>query len=610
MKLTIWLLILTFSAIGSEGLFSNSSSLELKTLLTELESELPGKISRDLDSKVKIKFSSLNNKEISELDQNCHEKMILARTPRFTTNEAVIYLDQVFLRELKRGERSINCRHTTNFKLIKATIAHELMHIYDFKNKLSQKSQFLNIAGFIAKGLVVKKRTNLNTMLERSVDPYEFKNAEESLAVNFEHFLYDSSFQCRKPSMAKFFAEELNLAQSQNSHCDINKKIVMTSQNIASTPILVRDLDFSRLYEIHYLFAGKGEEVMSRFGHAMFRLVFCAKGKAKGPSCLNDLSEHVVISFRANITDMTTNYAKGINGEYPSQLFFLTLPEVVNEYTKGEFRDVFSLPMNLTDKQKSAFLHRASELYWSYKGKYYFFTNNCATEAMNLLKVAMTDNFEVQKKEVVTPLGLNDFLIKTKIGNVEVFNDLKLAEKKGYFFPGLTEKLKLSLKLIGLNDLSFEDFSKLSGEKRLEYYQAALETHSDQVAIAANALRLEDVIMRSKEILFAKKLGNELFGSDPNPLLHESNAGQKIKELQMLYGKLSPDKFLKPGYGIPLTDEFYEIPTSFVLEINEQIKAYTHDLKNIAQEFFHNEVDELKSTMNNRLEMIKIIGIK
>jgi len=609
MKVMIWLMFLSFSVLANDRAFS-TSSIELKSLLNELEKEIPEKIINDLDSKVKIKFAQLNNKEIKELDKNCQEKMIMARTPRFTNGEPVIYLDNVFLNEIKKGERLLNCRHNSNLNLLKATIAHELLHVYDFKNKLSQKSHFLNIAGFVAKGLVVKKRTNLNTMHERSVDPYEFKNAEESLAVNFEHFLYDSTFKCRKPSMAKFFSEEFELDISQNSTCEINKKIVMTSQNISSSPILVRDLDFSRLYEVHYLFAGKGEEVMSRFGHAMYRLVFCAKGKAKGPSCLNDLSEHVVISFRANITDMTTNYAKGINGEYPSQLFFLTLPEVINEYTKGEFRDVFSLPLKLSEKEKAAFLHRASELYWSYKGKYYFFTNNCATEAMNLLKVAMIDNKEVQGKNVVTPLGLNDFLIKSDIGQADIFNDIKLAERKGYFFPGLTEKLKNSLKILGLNDLSFEEFSKFSAEKRLEFYQKALSVNVDQVAIAANALRIEDVIMRSKEILFAKKLGNELFGSDPNPKLHETDAGQKIKELQELYGKLSPEKFLKPGYGIPLTDEFYEIPSSFVLEINEQIKSYTQDLKLIAQEFFYDEVDELKGTMNNRLEMIKLIGTK
>jgi hypothetical protein len=103
--------------------------------------------------------------------------------------------------------------------------------------------------------------------------------------------------------------------------CEMNKKITLMTQSVEKKPTLTRVIDPARIYQIHYLFAGKGKEMMSRWGHAMFRLVICAPGKPVGPSCLQDFSHHVVVSYRANVEDMTMSYKKGMDGSYASQLF-------------------------------------------------------------------------------------------------------------------------------------------------------------------------------------------------------------------------------------------------------------------------------------------------
>lgn len=398
---------------------------------------------------------------------------------------------------------------------------------------------------------------------------------------------------------------------SLNSNCESNQKIVITKEsgeNNKSTS-LVKNLDINRLYQVHYLFAGKGEQAMSRFGHAMFRLVFCAPGHEKGPACLNDIAYHVVLSFRANIQDLTMNYAKGINGEYPSQLFFIPLTDVVDEYTKGEFREVTSIPLKLNTDEMNRFVLRSEELFWSYKGKYYFFTNNCATEAMNLLRIAVGDKDDIQTKNIVTPIGLYQYLIKINLADTSVLNDLVLAQSQGYYFPSVAQKIINSLKMLGISENDLLTFVKNNpAELRSKIYMKAINESSNSVKIAANALRLEDLILHSEEIQFAKIMGTKLFGPDSDPRLKETVLGQRISELQSLYAELSPENFLVPAYGIPLESEFDTIPQDKIDDVYAKIKSYTEDLKSISSNFFPEQINELRGTMLNRGNLLKTIA--
>lgn len=580
----------------------------LQELTDELAKDLPQMIKDELFTGVRLRMRNLNKKEIIKFDDQCSTKMTLARVRRFQDEEPVIEIDHVNLREWESEKRAINCAHKNNHQYVKATIIHEIFHLYDFQKNFSKNPAFLNIAGFIAKGLIIKKRTNLNQLDARSPDRYEFVNNEESAAVNFEHFLYDPEFKCRRPTHYEYYVRNLAVKPHSEVSCASNSKITMSSQTMSGSAVMIKDLDPKRLYEVHYLFAGKGDAIMSRFGHSMFRLVMCAPGRVPGPECLNDQAHHIIISFRANIQDVKMDYAKGISGEYPSQLFFLTLPDVVNEYTKGEFREVLSLPLKLSAEEKLRFMQRSSELYWSYKGKYYFFTNNCATEAMNLLRVAMNENKEVQKKNIVTPLGMYDYLVKSKIGNAEVFQDLKIAERKGYYFPAVSEKVASSLKVLGIQDVSFAEFAeKNDAETRKQIYEQAIEQHADKVMVAANALRVEDLILRSRELQFTKTMGAKLFGNEPDPRLKGTVLGERILELQKLYGELAAENYVKAGYGIPLAEEFTEIPKAKIDEVSFKIKDYSKDLQEIASEFFSDEVKELKESMENRVYLLTII---
>lgn len=601
---------------------TNSFSIDVKgtpvdasvqSFIQEIREDLPASIKESLPNGVVLKFTNLNKKEILSFNDECRGNLVLARVNRFQQDAEItsleVEVDPVIMREWKKEKRSLKCPHSQNHLYAKATVIHEIFHLYDFQSRFSKSPDFLNIAGFISKGIFIKRRVNLNQSDSRSPDRYEYKDNLESAAVNFEHFLYDPSYKCRRPNHYDVFARKLKIYPNENYNCESNTKITLSSQTSSGSSVVVRELDPKRLYEVHYLFAGKGEAAMSRFGHSMFRLVMCAPGKPVGPNCLQDHGSHIIISFRANIQDVTMDYAKGINGEYPSQLFFLTLPDVINEYTKGEFREVYSLPIKLSTQEKERFMSRASELYWSYKGKYYFFTNNCATEAMNLLRVGMSENKNVQKQNIVTPIGMQNYLIKSKIGDDAVFKDLKLAEKKGYYFPAVSDKILESMRVLKIQEQNFSDFvEKNDSQKRRVIYQNALEGSSDLVMVAANALRIEDLIVRSLELRFTKAIGAKLFGSDADPRLQGTKLGERIIEMQNLYSQLAAENFVQPGYGIPLAEEFEEIPEDKILEVSAKIKSYSGDLQQIAEEFFPNEIKELKTSMENRLELLKVIA--
>jgi hypothetical protein len=125
--------------------------------------------------------------------------------------------------------------------------------------------------------------------------------------------------------------------------------------------------------------------------------------------------------------------------------------------------------------------------------------------------------------------------------------------------------------------------------------------------IAANALRIEDLVLHSEEMNFAKEIGARLFGNDSDARLKETVLGERLNELQVLYAELSAENFLSPGYGIPLLNEFDSIPQDKIDEVSGKVKDYTEDLKLISAEFFPEQIKELQETMNNRVMLIKFM---
>ncbi len=106
-------------------------------------------------------------------------------------------------------------------------------------------------------------------------------------------------------------------------------------------------VDPERVYEIDYLLAEANQNLVSRWGHSMLRLVICAPGRPRGPDCRLDLDQHLVLSYRAFVGDVQLSSWDGLVGKYPSRLFVLPLAQVIDEYTKTELRGLASVPLRL-----------------------------------------------------------------------------------------------------------------------------------------------------------------------------------------------------------------------------------------------------------------------
>ncbi len=119
--------------------------------------------------------------------------------------------------------QTYNCGHKKFFKLVQSVIVHELAHAYDFSfsQRQSLTAQYLNLikAKNSFAGKIIKNR-----QFQQSPDPYEYYSPEESFAVNFEYYILDPDYSCRKPSFADFF-DEIFPDFRRTSHCKATEKV-------------------------------------------------------------------------------------------------------------------------------------------------------------------------------------------------------------------------------------------------------------------------------------------------------------------------------------------------------------------------------------------------
>jgi hypothetical protein len=443
-----------------------------KELLSKVHKLLPKKIKKALSKKkLKIKFKSLNTNSMPT--PKCSGELAdeQFRYGQYNNLFQTITLDRQLLDAYKNGESiKYNCKHRNLKRKSIAIVLHEVFHAYDSANftknskfegcpDLSNISSNNNLNSKCKKLLKQYKRRKKvsddavfqgmvfwhgkkekNFQGHRTTDPYENKNQEEYAAVNFEYFMLDEEYQCRRPSHYRYLSKELEFKPFANKKCDSTNQVVINQDGSSLV-----NLDPSRIYQIHYLLASEGEATMSSFGHSMLRIIQCAPehidpltgdivpATPYGPECLNDYKYHVIASFRANVDDFMINNVKGMFGGYPSQLYMLPFSEVMNEYNKKEMRDLYSFPLNITSTQKTDLVSKMLELYWEYKGSYKFLSSNCATETYTLISSIFTD-VKYHTLTTNTPYGVLDEL--TELGLISknyVINDFEKLENHNVF---------------------------------------------------------------------------------------------------------------------------------------------------------------------------------
>lgn len=376
-------LVLCQSSFAGIGLRAESPDANVQSFLDEVQGRLPDAI-KNLNGTVKVRFAKLDSH--AELRNPCEVRQLFGKARGWT-----ITLNTNLLPVIGKSESTIDyqCGHKNFRKLAVATLIHEVVHVFDRVKGISNSSMYKAQANT---GLSLPGQNKLkNTNFHRSPDAYEYENLMEHLAVNTEYFILDPEYVCRRPNLAR----TLGIIYGMNvREC----AEFPTVKYFAGDEIKEVSLHPDNVFEISYVLAGTGTAVMSRFGHSLFRIKF------------RDSSEDLGIGFVGLVDDTVLNSWKGLTGKYPSRIHVGPYSETIKTYTRKEFRSLSEYPISFSDEQKKAFLQQVLSTYFEYSGKYYFITNNCATEALSILKIGLRDQ-NLDGKNTITPRGVLKVLI-------------------------------------------------------------------------------------------------------------------------------------------------------------------------------------------------------
>ncbi len=435
-----------------------------------------------------------------------------------------------------------------------ATVLHELTHFLDREQALTDDPRLLDLAGWQVK---VKRsaRRSENWFVDRSPDPYELTDPEEFVAVNVEYFLLDPAYACRRPALHRWFSARFDWSPAQEE-CADGYAFLDTSDDSTRGDGVVDVIDPERIYQVDYLLAEGNDNFMSRWGHGMLRLVVCAPGRPRGPDCRLDLQHHRVLSFRAFVNDVQLSSWRGLTGSYPSRLFVLPLSQVVEEYTKDQLRGLQSVPLRLQRDEIAGLLERAAKLHWSYDGRYYFLTNNCAVETFKLLHDGVPRLADA-RLDSITPTGLMKKLRRRGIADASVLDDRREALRLGYRFDSLRGRFQTMYDVarseLALPQATVEDWLAAPADARRPWL--------DDAGLRASAalLLLEQAAHRRQLLLAREDLKQRYLDRDGV----ETGDGFEVAEtrLQQILqqsGFLSrPAELLdgREGYGLPQAGE-------------------------------------------------------
>ena len=479
--------------------------------------------------------------------------------------------------------------HATLRRELVATVVHELMHLYDRQRAwplaerrllqgcraalnssgevglprecrgrtgrrftLSDDPRLLDLAGWPQRVGSRGAREQLNGQRVRSPDVYELSNAREFVAVNFEYFLLDPQYACRRPALQRYFREHFGWQPATQQACPADYAYLNAGLD-PHREALAR-LDPARVYQVDYLLAEPNQAWVSRWGHSMLRLVVCAPGREPGPDCRLDLEEHLVLSYRAFVGDLQLSSWDGLTGAYPSRLFILPLAQVIDEYTKLELRSLVSVPLRLPRDELEQLVARAAEQHWSYDGDYYFVSNNCAVETLKLLRSG-TARSDLQDLDSITPTGLLELLRARGLTEHQVLDDRREALRLGYRFDSFRDRYQAMFEVLRqrlpVPQNNVEDWLGLPAAQRQPWLQQA------DLRAAAALLLLEQAALRRQLLLIQEDLKQRYLAHREKPDAGLAEVGGALEQLLAGSGFLSrPAELIEGGYGLPQQAEW------------------------------------------------------
>ena len=323
------------------------------------------------------------------------------------------------------------------------------------------------------------------------------------------NYLLQADYACRYPIYESYF-ERRYKDHRTDRECASAVPFVVFSDMQAD----IRWIDPKKVSSIHLIFTSDGESIVSSFGHVSLRLVICPPGvdATDQNACDRNLSDHVVLGFQAHVNDFSISVFKGLIGGYDTRLFANGFMDFYQTNAISESRDVYSLPLLISSKDREYLVRSLSQIHWSYSKDYTFFTNNCTSTLQNTLGVlwqAMAKN-PIMTTSYIRPDHFFENMKRSGLVDPNLLADLNKAEELGYFFPNTRPVYESAFSVVS-KEISFPKIDSLNEYLQLNPYQRFQYIKKDRSyfeTIAKNRYVLEAqlLIEEYSNIVYEKEL--------------------------------------------------------------------------------------------------------
>ncbi|ELR63826.1 hypothetical protein C942_03285 [Photobacterium marinum] len=448
-----------------------------------------------------------------------------------------------------------------------------------------------------------------------------------SFAEVLSDYLLQPDFACRQPVFARYFQQRYQV-QVTALKCQDKVPFFVVDRYKGGKIAWVAPEQVS---EIHLLFAGEGKNLSSSFGHVALRLVICPedeseKGLPEKESCDTNVFEHLVLGYMAHIDEFELDTVKALSGQYNAYLFAFPFIDAYRDYAISEFREVYSLPLNLDKHQSEQMVRELADIHWRYSGEYRFFSKNCASLLQQNLRSLMPqiNTDEALNEDFIRPDKLFAAARTSPLAQGDKLNSLETAEQQGYYFSSTESFYSDAVDLVN-EAMSYPAFSdmesylSISPEQRMKNikrdYRYYSRLKNDKFLLNGQILLEELAFVRAERRMMAE--GTRYFKHLDDQARIDQIHGQLNPEQNKLFDAclLRPVKQLTQPVvrlpGIPEHADIPELPSTprcksyearkqlvgilSVINIGEQEKSQW--LRVVAA------TQQMNATMNNILEL-------
>ncbi len=648
----------SFSAFGGEfhlslvrKNISEDQRVPIENFFRQVETLVPQSMKNRLNRSIPIEFvseasgsSSLQlptcgllseeDKTVSESSLKDQNGMILGDSYGWTDAWGHVYLNRLLVPHIltgPEGSPSYPCGHKTLYRLIVATVLHELGHLYDFSpgifsdQLISGEPRFQRLMGWSRHGWHNHLGPNHRVWV-RSPDIYEFFDLKEGFAVNLEFFLLDPEYECRRPALHAYLAEHFGGGMTIST-CGPNTKVHPHARRGGIDHGKVVDLNPERVLEVHYLRTASKFAMDSRADRSMIRIVLCDPDRGELESdCLEDLDHQWGVSFAPLLSSGDWfSWQHFLHGLSP-QLWIYPMKEVVEFFKDREGRDLESYPLRLSQVQKKNLIYRVLENYWSYLGrvgvrKSGFVGDNSSAETGHLLK-GILSSAAMKGFVARNSVELKEKLVQLNLISSNRVKSPRDSEKSGLFFPSAEPEWNSAFEFLKAN--------LNAGIPRELFTWGALEdylTHTAPVErseVINQVTHLGDFYGKQKlyksllslESRIEHRLSQELhgqihlkFGRIYKRLKEKKRTELSSESIEMFkifmthFESTHPLSLVQNGYGVPTEDEFGMIFTT-----PREFSASGVLLREWMQENFSSELIQLKIIQDNKMKLSRLLG--